>query len=159
MARGRRPKPTALKALQGTLRKDRANPDEPRIEPAAPEPLPGLDAMERRHFDEWVQHLLSVRVVTPIDGGALSNLVIAQCRMIRAKRKLQSGRKTVTDEGKLSAWAQELQRAQQLYHRLCVEFGMTPSSRTKVKATPARPTTVETPREKARGRFFGGGSA
>ena len=151
---GRKRKPTELKRLQGTLKKSRENKREPRIPPARPLPMYGLDKMERRHFDSWVDHLLLHNVVTVVDGSALSSLVIAECRMIRAKKAAQLPGGTVDSDGKLTAWARELHQSQVLHKALCTEFGMTPSSRSRVNST-MPPAKGKSDEDEAAERFFG----
>jgi len=66
--RGRKPKPTTMKLLQGTFRNDRANPDEPK--PDIPEVLNApdwLDAYGREAWDKLVPQLAKSGLFTSLD--------------------------------------------------------------------------------------------
>lgn len=63
--------PTAVKALTGTLRKDRINPREPRQPLAAPRPRQTLAAVARAEHRRLVAALKGLGVMTRADGLAL----------------------------------------------------------------------------------------
>src|SRR5262249_51386707 len=66
--RGRKPKPSTMKLLQGTFRNDRANPDEPK--PEIPEILNApdcLDAYGREAWEKLVPQLPKLRLFTSLD--------------------------------------------------------------------------------------------
>ncbi len=124
--RGRKPKPTALKILDGD-RADRINQAEPRI-PDADLDLPehfccladGL-AHAREHWAELAPLLSSVGLLTEGDRPALALLCEAYALF----------RLDPLDY-----------KARDLYRRMLIEFGLTPSSRSRVKAAgeaPANP--------------------
>ena len=121
--RGRKPKPTALKLLDGT-RADRINRNEPAMPPASIEPCDWLDEAAREHWGELAPVLPSAGLLTAGDRQALALLCEAFSRF----------RFNPADD-----------KARGLYRRMLVEFGCTPSSRSRVKTTakPARDALAE----------------
>ena len=121
--RGRKPKPTALKLLDGT-RADRIDHDEPAMPPASIEPPDWLDETAREHWGELAPVLLSAGLLTASDRQALALLCEAFSRF----------RVDAAND-----------KARDLYRRMLVEFGLTPSSRSRVKTTakPARDTLAD----------------
>jgi phage terminase small subunit len=111
--RGRKPKPTALKILDGT-RPDRINRNEPAMPPASIEPPDWLDERAREHWGELAPVLQSARLLTTGDRQALALLCEAFSRFR-------------SDPGN--------EKARDLYRRMLVEFGLTPSSRSRLKTT------------------------
>src|SRR5208282_595922 len=69
---GRRPKPTAMKMLEGNAGHRKLNTREPK--PAAGEPQSPirLSPCARAHWDRLVPMLLNVKILTIIDGDALA---------------------------------------------------------------------------------------
>ena len=117
MKRGRKPKPTALKLLEGS-RDDRINHAEPKYTPGsdvAPEWLGGL-ALE--HWQELAPLLVGGRVLSAGDRTLLAMLC---CEYQRWR-------------GDPDDW-----KSKDRYIRLSVEFGLSPSSRSRIKAAPERP--------------------
>ena len=113
-------KPTALKVLEGTDRKDRTNPAEPRFLPAeeadAPDWLNGPEAVT-----EWYRIrdvLESQRVLTQADLTTLGHLCNLHGKCVE-KWRLGS-----------QPTAAELTQLRMFY----VEFGLTPASRSKVSS-------------------------
>lgn len=156
---GRRPIPTALKALRGTLKACRVNEDEPQPDRGIPDPPADFDRTQRRRWRERAAELDAIGVLTVADGAALGALVIADVRVSRANRHVNREGAVIVVAGvpRRNPWAIELHQAKQLVRLMCVEFGITPSSRTNTSASKAAPpAAAQTPREHAKSRFFGG---
>lgn len=141
---GRKRKPTALHVLHGTHRKDRANKDEP--QPAkisgGARPPHGFDATERRCWKALVRELEGMGVLTVVDGGALELLVGATVRYRRLKRRIEKDGETLTDQNARvyrNPAALAMREAHAQCVRLRVEFGLTPSSRSRVSVAPIAP--------------------
>jgi phage terminase small subunit len=121
--RGRTPKPTALKLLDGT-RSDRINRNEPAIPPGSIEPPDWLNEIARGHWTELAPVLQSAGLLTVGDRQTLALLceAFSRFRIDPANDK-----------------------ARDLYRRLSVEFDLTPSSRSRLKTTaePARDALAE----------------
>jgi phage terminase small subunit len=114
--RGRKPKPTALKILEG-CRKDAINHQEPPYVPASTEPPGWLRGLAREHWDELAPLLGRLRVLGETDRPGLALL----CH--------EYGR-----------WRDDDTNASKdRYVRLLIEYGMTPSSRGRIKAAPEKP--------------------
>lgn len=134
---GRRPKPTALKVLSGTLRPDRANPREaePRRRlPACPSVLQGEAQREWRRV---ARKLFDAGLLTEIDGPALMGYCLAYARLLDAEEKLREyGSVVKAPSGYLvhSPYLAIANRALEQMRSMLVEFGMTPSSRSRVLA-------------------------
>jgi P27 family predicted phage terminase small subunit len=139
--------------LHGTHRKDRANPAEPQPEKGAPRPPSVLDATERRRWRQLAADLEGMGVLSKVDQGALLLLVTARVRyerlvrIVRREGEVLEMKETGKKYRNPSALAKE--RAFAEYTRLCVEFGVTPSSRSRVSIAPIAP-----PRDEAQD-FFG----
>lgn len=117
---GRPRKPTALKLLEGTARKDRTNENEPTYEATS-----GLDAPETLRDEEARRVFVKIRdileskfVLTEADGFMLAQLA-----------NLESAVNEVWKAGDMPA-VTALGRLEKFY----TEFGMTPASRAKVSS-------------------------
>lgn len=156
-SRGPKPLPTAVKIARGTFQPCRANQDEPKIIPQRPPDPEGLDPEERMVYDRWADILLTIGVLSAADGAALRDLACADVRVTRARAEAKKhGMVQVDEKGttKPSGYARELDAARADFSRLCACFGVTPSDRTKVKASPPK-KTEKTEQEKRRELFFG----
>lgn len=145
--RGRRPKPTALKQLQGNPGKRKLNDREPRPAPAGVPPCPDyLDAVAKK---EWVRmsHLLEpLGLLTAIDGTALALFCQAYSRWLEADRQIrQFGAviKTPTGFPILNPYLSVMKGALAQMNKLIVEFGMTPSSRSRLRIEPPSKTAED----------------
>lgn len=84
-------------------------------------------------------NLLRLGLMTEIDGPALSAYCVAWARWREAERKLQEFGIVVTTPNGFFAQSPYLgiaNRALEQMMKVLIEFGMTPSSRTRVKAAP-----------------------
>ena len=135
--RGRRPLPTQLKIAKGTLRKDRQRPDEPQAPrgiPQMPERL-ACDAVAVEKWQELSVVLDGIGVLTTSDGEALATLCELHSAEQACLRELREVGPTIhTDLGGVKP-----NPAGSLYRSIAAlktsmlsEFGLTPSSRTKV---------------------------
>lgn len=115
--RGRKPKPVALKILEGA-QPCRINRNEPVVPAGSTEPPSWLDGKALDHWRELAPILREAGLLTSADRPALAQL----CEAYRRWRE-------DPDDSK----------AQDLYRRLLVEFGLTPSSRSRIKTTAEKP--------------------
>jgi len=81
---GRPAKPTALKKKQGTLRKSRLNPKEPRLEVFLPHPPPWLSPCAREFYARLGAIAEIAAVVTKVDGDALGLAAVALEELVEA---------------------------------------------------------------------------
>jgi len=138
---GRKPLPTHLKLVKGTARPHRLNKAEPKPTVAVPEPPSHLDERARAKFADMAAMLARHGVMTELDAGALSRYAVVWCRWIDAEAEIKRRGPVVKTEGgniiqnPFLAVANKclLQMAQ-----LESEFGLTPSSRSRIRmAEPA----------------------
>lgn len=135
--RGRKPTPTPLKLLKAT-RADRINTAEPIAPPALPDCPSHLDAIARTEWERIVPILSRMRVLSELDGTALALYCQSYSRWVLAEQDIAKNGLTVnTQKGgpKTNPAVAISAAAVAAMHRLLTEFGATPSSRTKIKAT------------------------
>jgi P27 family predicted phage terminase small subunit len=134
--RGRRPKPTALKKLQGNPGKRKLNPDEPAPPAGIPECPDYLDVLARREWKRVSALLAASGILTEIDGTALAAYCQAYSHWLDAEgqvRKLGTIVKTPSGYPILNPHVVLAKQAMQQMHKFLVEFGMTPSSRSRLR--------------------------
>jgi P27 family predicted phage terminase small subunit len=139
-ARGRKPKPTVAKVLAGD-RKDRINPSEPRPRRSLPDRPDHLDGFGREAWDRIVPKLDALGVLTELDGEALSLYCETYSLARHAEAEIRTGGVTTfTDQGSLkpNPAVAVVSQARRLMAAILMEFGLTPSSRSRVK-TDAKP--------------------
>lgn len=135
-------KPTALKVLEGTNRKDRANPDEPSPEIEAipcPEYLPALAAEE---WNRIVPELVELGLLSKIDKLGLEGYCFNYHRWRQAEEIIEEMGLTMETPQGLEMQRPEVSigvQARKQMLEFLREFGLTPASRGKVKATPKQP--------------------
>ena len=133
---GRKPKPTALKLLTGNPGKRAINEDEPKPKakmPACPEQLQGE---ARKEWHRMGKKLHALGLVTEIDKAALTVYCQAWGRWAEAEVNLQKYGPVIFSKAGIpiqSPYMSIANRALELMMKALVEFGMSPSSRSRVK--------------------------
>lgn len=144
--KGRKPKPTNLKILQGNPGRRPLPDDEPRLESCFPDPPDHLSEAARKHWNEVGGMLHEAGILTAVDADALAAYCELHARWVEANEKIReyglvikspSGAPMQSPYFKISAITFDAMKA------MLVEFGMTPSSRARVKST--KPKEVENP--------------
>ncbi len=133
---GRRPRPTAAKRLDGNPGHRPLNQREPQPPKDMPECPAVLVGEARAEWDRMSAQLHRTGLLTAIDGAALTAYCIAWARVVEAQAKLQEyGSVIKSPNGCLmqSPYLAILNRALEQLMRAAVEFGMTPSSRSRVQ--------------------------
>jgi P27 family predicted phage terminase small subunit len=137
MARyGRRPKPTVVEAAEGNPGKQAVNAFEPQFDAVIP-PCPAfLSLVAKRKWREIAPMLHRSRLLTEADQIALANLCQAYATMAAAQQQLNA-------KGLLIKTKQGIPRANPAFkivmesmdrvNRLCQEFGLTPSARSRLR--------------------------
>lgn len=135
--RGRRPKPTALKRLNG-------NPGKRALNPAEPEPPEGMPTCPDHLSDiaqaEWqrlAETLHDMGVLTVVDRAALAAYCQAYGRWVEAEQKMKSSPpliKTASGYVQQSPWLTISNKQMELMSRYMTELGLTPASRSRVHA-------------------------
>lgn len=140
--RGRKPKPTNLKVLQGTARPDRVRGDEPRPDPNLPAPPDHLSADALVEWGRISGQLYKLGLLSEIDRSALAAYCQAYGRWVQAERALAARISEADKGGLLDTTPNGLQqqhalvgianKALELMHKFLTEFGMTPSARSRL---------------------------
>lgn len=134
---GRKPKPTAVKLLQGNPGKRAINRAEPKprvILPRAPE---HLSDEEKAKWKTTVKELFPLGLITTIDQDALAMYCVIFMRWLKAEKMVrEKGEIIKTAAGNIiqNPYLSIANRALDQLNKLGAEFGMTPSSRSRVKA-------------------------
>lgn len=134
MSRGRKPKPTELKKIQGNPGKRPLNKQEPK--PKTPVKRPrGLTGIRRRFWDEHADELERLGILTGVDVPAMRLMLEAYSFAIEAAAELRFEGFTVEgrDGAKKNPTAQVWRDNALLFKSLATEFGMTPSARARLK--------------------------
>ncbi len=135
MAIGRPPKPKIFKLLDGD-RADRINEDEPEPEPGIPGYPDHLSDKERAAWDWIGSELNDTGVLTRLDGIGLAMIATVYATWVDAKANVEKyGPISVNKErGTVyeNPYSNIANRALKQLQSLLTEFGMTPSSRTRI---------------------------
>src|SRR6266540_347963 len=133
---GRKPKPTALKVLEGNPGKRALNHAEPRPKAIAPRAPGHLSDEEKAKWKAVVRELHPLGLVTRIDVDALAMYCVIYARWVKAEKMVrEKGEIIKTADGNIiqNPYLSIANRALEQLNKLGAEFGMTPSSRSRVK--------------------------
>jgi len=133
---GRKPKPTALKQLAGNPGKRALNHAEPRPRVVMPRPPESLSNDEKEKWKAIVRDLHPLGLVTTIDKDALAMYCVIYVRWLKAEKMVRDkGEIIKTAAGNIiqNPYLSIANRALDQLNKLGAEFGMTPSSRSRVK--------------------------
>lgn len=143
MPAGRPRKPTKTKKLQGTFRKDRSVPREPEPPPLKGDPSPPkfLRAHGREMWKRLATRLSEMQVLTEADLSALEATCMAYQRWRQAAEAVDTGGPTYEAETGAGALIfrtrPEVHVESDSWRRFMaglIQFGLTPSARSKVSA-------------------------
>ena len=130
-------KPTNLKIIQGTFRKDRATPNEPKPNINIPSPPDHLSKEALIEWDRITPILYNLGLLSDLDMVALAAYCQAYGRWTQAEMELKgSGIIIKTQNGNViqNPLVGIANQAMLQTHKFLVEFGLTPASRSKVSA-------------------------
>lgn len=133
--KGKKPKPTALKKLAGNPGKRALNPGEPQPERKKPTRPRYLSDEAKKVWTRVAGELYQLGLLTRLDQHALAVYCEAVARWIHAQEMCElEGYVITTDKGNLiqSPWVAIMNRSIEQIRQLGAEFGMTPSSRTRI---------------------------
>ncbi len=140
---GRKPKPTHLKILAGNPGKRPLNTEEPKSKRKLLKPPAHLSKEAKKHFKVIAKELDVMGVLTAIDEKALELLIDAYCEYIQAREVVDREGMTYTTCTKTGDTMRralpEVAIAADAWKRIrtmMAEFGMTPSSRTRITVKP-----------------------
>ena len=136
--RGRKPKPTRVKKLAGNPGKRSLNKSEARIPASLPTCPTHLVREAKAEWKRMAQVLYSYGLLTEVDRAALAAYCQAYGRWVKAERMVtKHGMTAWTAHGTLtvSPYVRIARQAMDDLRKLCLEFGLTPSSRSRVTAS------------------------
>lgn len=139
-----RPKPTAIKELEGNPGKRAINHDEPKVPKGVPEMPKGMGTAAKRHWRIFVRELMTVGVLSIVDGIALAEAckcaALAEKYFIAAQKEPMVQEIYFNKEGEPAGTKWKPNPAMPAYimcsknmKQYLIEFGLTPSSRTKLR--------------------------
>jgi P27 family predicted phage terminase small subunit len=144
--KGRKPIPTAQKKLAGNPGKRKLNADEPELPVEAPDPPDWLDAEARAEWDRMTAQLLAAGTLAKAYRAPLAAYCEAWSRYTAAVRDIrETGGEVVKSPNGypiLNPYASARNRALATLQSLAAEFGLTPSSKSRVKAAKSAPQSA-----------------
>jgi len=132
-----RPKPTVLKLLQGNPGRKALNKREPKPAAGVPEMPAHLSVGAKQFWKMQGPRLARIGCLTVVDGEAFAALCEARAAWVEAKKSRLKGGFVITSPNGYqvqSAFVGMERQALKQFMVLAQEFGMTPSSRSKIKA-------------------------
>lgn len=147
MKGGQRPKPTAIRRLQGNPGKRAWNHDEPVPPDVVPRCPKHLAPVARTEWRRVARSLYAMGVLTLIDRAALAAYCQSYAKWVEAEQKLKETPpllKTPSGYVQQSPWVAIANKQLELMGRYMTELGMTPASRSRVGVDPrmALPDTI-----------------
>ncbi len=142
--RGRKPKPTALKVLEGNPGKRPLNENEPKPEKKAPKCPAWLEPEAKKEWRRMSKILLELGILTEIDTSAFAGYCQAYARWKEAEEFLtKHGTIFKTPSGYIQQVPQVsiAQTYLKIMKDFCTEFGLTPSARSRIHAGTAKGET------------------
>lgn len=136
MTRGRTPKPTAVKKLQGNPGKRPLSHDEPKVAGTLPRCPSHLDAEAKREWRRIAKELHRLGILDGIDRHALAAFCKCWSLWVKAEQQLAGEDLVVmSDKGNLyqNPIVGVARQAMKDMVDMAREFGMTPASRTRIK--------------------------
>lgn len=140
---GRKPKPTALKLLAGNPGKRALNHAEPKPRVILPKPPEHLSDDEKNKWKLIVRELHPLGLITTIDKDALAMYCVIFVRWTKAEKMIRDkGEIIKTAAGNIiqNPYLSIANRALEQLNKIGAEFGMTPSSRSRVKVESLDPS-------------------
>lgn len=139
--RGPAPKPSALNELAGNPGKRAVNGHEPRPATKIPPCPEHLSPEAQKEWQRVSTQLAQLKLLTEVDRAALAAYCQAWSRWVQAEQEMAQAdfqMITITEKGYpvLSPWFSVADKALKQMKAFLAEFGMTPSSRSRVQVTP-----------------------
>ena len=133
--RGRKPKPTAVKVLEGNPGKRSLNTAEPKPEKKAPRCPSWLEDEAKKEWKRMSKQLEQLGILTEIDMAAFAGYCQAYARWKEAEEFIsQHGTMVRTPNGYLQQVPQVsiAQTNMKIMLKFCEQFGLTPSARSRI---------------------------
>ena len=136
--RGRKPIPPEFKVITGEKRTKRLAPDRPQPDASIPDIPDFLDDDAQEEWNRIAPELKRMGVLADVDRAALAGYCQSYSNWVNAVKKIKkAGTIIKTSNGNViqSPLVGIANKALEMMQKFAVEFGMTPSSRSRVKAT------------------------
>lgn len=136
---GRKPVPTTIKLLRGNPGRRPLNDAEPKPPVKLPPPPPELSDAAKKEWRKTGRKLVAMGVMTELDGPMLAAVVVPYTRFLEMQGLLaKSSVLLKRSDGTLyiNPLVRIARECQEQFTRALAEFGMSPVSRSRVKATP-----------------------
>jgi len=145
--RGRKPKPTYLKVLDGNPGKRPLNDREPVPTQGVPPRPDWLDEEARTEWERIVPELAAMGLMARADRAALAAYCTAWSRWVAAEAQVRKYGTIVKSPEKgfpmKSPYLCVADQALETMRKLMVEFGLTPSSRSRIRVADGAPAGDE----------------
>jgi P27 family predicted phage terminase small subunit len=130
MSGGANRKPTVMKIMEGTYRKDRAVPNEPKPEVVyIPPPMPeGLNDFGQKEWEKMTLELSKIGMLTTMDTSQLA----AYCNEIGNYWECEQRRKEPKNLLLTKELFDQSHKHLKAAKDLAIQFGFTPASRTRI---------------------------
>ena len=152
--RGRKPKPTNLKVLEGNPGQRPLNDNEPKPDKKAPTCPAWLEPEAKKEWRRMSKQLEQLGLLTELDRAAFAAYCQAYARWKEAEEFItKHGSMIRTPNGYLQQVPQVsiAQTNQNLMLKYCAEFGLTPSSRSRIIASDGKSDTEDEMEQLLRG--------
>jgi len=136
--RGRKPKPTAMKLLEGNPGHRPLNVGEPRPAQRIPTCPAHLCSPAKAEWKRLAVQLSALRILTELDRAALAAYCQAYGRWVEAERKLKDTPmllKMPSGYVQQNPWLTIANKQLELMHKFLSEFGLSPVSRSRVSVS------------------------
>src|SRR5262245_51337712 len=133
--RGRIPKPTQLRVIEGNPGKRPLPANEPKPQTGVPSCPKGLPPEAKKEFHRVSHELTLLGLLTRVDRAALTSYALAWNRLLEAEGHLSVEGSVITGRGGeavKSPWHVIATQSMEAVRRFAQEFGLTPSSRTRL---------------------------
>lgn len=142
--RGRKPKPTAMKVLEGNPGKRPLNENEPKPEKKAPKCPAWLEPEAKKEWKRMTKTLEAIGVLTQVDATAFAGYCQAYARWKEAEEFLSKhGTIFKTPSGYIQQVPQVsiAQTYLKIMKDFCSEFGLTPAARSRISVSTTEGST------------------
>ena len=140
--KGRKPKPTVLKVLDGNPGKRALSQREPVAPQGVPDPPAWLDDEAKAEWERVLPDLEQMGLLSPADRPALAAYCTAWSRWVEAEQMVKKFGPIVKSPEKgfpmKSPYLTIADQALETMRKLMVEFGLTPSSRSRIRVPGAK---------------------
>ena len=144
--RGRKPKPRALKILQGNPGKRRLPNNEPQPPLEIPDPPDHLDDVARKEWARITGLLNNLGLIAQLDMAGIASYCVSFSRWADAERRVKKHGIIVMSPDKKfplkSPYLCVAESAMEAMRKMLGEFGLTPSSRVRLQV-PSAPDALD----------------